>query len=198
MFKGIGEQETDTVFQRSFSVLLLPVLLITHREDAYLTREEVIETKNKLIEFIKLEKDRRGYVGSKGWAHSIAHAADALDDVALCEEISKKELIELLEIIKFAICVSDIGYAYGEEERIIAPVIAILNRNLVSTKEIKDWIKSFVEIVITTTPVPNKIVIRSNVKSFLQSLHFRLKWEQMLVFEETIEQTLKKINPYAK
>ncbi len=130
MFKGIGEQGTDTVFQRSFSILVLPLLLIAHREDPYLTSEEVIETKDKLNEFIKLEKDRRGYVEDQGWAHAIAHAADAFDDVALCHELSKNDLLELLAAIKFATCETEIGYAYGEEERNVTPVIAILSRNL--------------------------------------------------------------------
>jgi hypothetical protein len=197
MFKGIGEQGTDTVFQRSFSVLLLPVLLIAHREDAYLSSEEVLETKDKLIAFVKMEKDRRGYVEGKGWAHAMAHAADALDDIARCEEISKIELIELLGAIKSIVCEADIGYAYGEEERSITPLIAILNRELLSSQEIKDWIERFAEIVNTTDPIPNRIVMRTNVKNFLQSLYFRLRWEGVTAFDGTLEKTLQQINPYA-
>jgi hypothetical protein len=197
MFKGIGEQGTDTVFQRSFSVLLLPILLIAHREDAYLTSEEVLEIKDKLIAFVKLEKDRRGYVEGKGWAHSMAHAADALDDIARCEEISKVELIELLDAIKSVVCEAGIGYAYGEEERSITPIIAILNRELVSNDEVKGWIESLAEVVQTTDPVSNRIVMRTNVKNFLQSLYFRLRWEGITEFDGALHKALQQINPFA-
>ncbi len=37
MFCKLGEQDTDSVFTRSFSVLLLPLLLITHRAHPFLS-----------------------------------------------------------------------------------------------------------------------------------------------------------------
>lgn len=82
MLYNIGEKNTDSVFRRSFSILLLPLILITHRSQHFLTAPEIRQVKEKLIYFLENEKDLRGFVSEKGWAHSIAHAADALDDIA--------------------------------------------------------------------------------------------------------------------
>jgi hypothetical protein len=87
LFYGIGEQGTDSVFTRAFSVLLLPLLLIVHRRQAYLGVAEITEVWEKLLRFMREEQDRRGFVEGKGWAHAIAHAADALDDLAQCVEV---------------------------------------------------------------------------------------------------------------
>ena len=118
MLYNIGEKNTDSVFRRSFSILLLPLILITHRSQPFLTAPEIQQIKEKLLYFLGNEKDLRGFVSEKGWAHSIAHAADALDDLAQCSELSKINLAEILEAIRNVICVKDTGYIHGEDERI--------------------------------------------------------------------------------
>ena len=199
MLYNIGEQNTDSVFRRSFSVLLLPLLLIAHRSQPYLTSPEIQQIKEKLLYFLGNEKDLRGFVSGKGWAHSIAHAADALDDLAQCSELSKTDLAEILEAIRNVICIKDIGYIHGEDERNVTAVIAIFKRELLSEIEITQWIQSFAEDMLSVKSMPEKHIIRSNVKNFLQSLYFRLQWEQVTnKFDTPINQALQKINPFIK
>jgi|CXWL01.1.fsa_nt_gi hypothetical protein len=199
MLYNIGEQNTDSVFRRSFSVLLLPLLLIAHRSQPYLTSPEIQQIKEKLLYFLGNEKDLRGFVSGKGWAHSIAHAADALDDLAQCSELNKTDLAEILEAIRNVICIKDIGYIHGEDERNVTAVIAIFKRELLSEIEITQWIQSFAEDMLSVKSMPEKHIIRSNVKNFLQSLYFRLQWEQVTnKFDTPINQALQKINPFIK
>ena len=68
----LGEQNTDSVFRRSFSALLLPLLLISHRSKPFFTPAEIYQIKEKLLYFLKNEKDHRGYIPEKGWAHAVA------------------------------------------------------------------------------------------------------------------------------
>jgi hypothetical protein len=199
MLYNIGEQNTDSVFRRSFSVLLLPLLLGAHLSQPYLTSPEIQQIKEKLLYFVANEKDRRGFVSGKGWAHSIAHAADALDKLALCSELNKIDLAEILEAIHYVICTKDIGYLHGEDERNVTAVITIIKRELLSEIEITQWIQSFAEDMLSVKSLPEKHIIRSNVKSFLQSLYFRLQWEKVTNdFNAPITQALKKINPFIK
>jgi len=199
MLYNIGEKNTDSVFRRSFSVLLLPLLLIAHRSQPYLTSLEIQQIKEKLLYFLVNEKDLRGFVSEKGWAHSIAHAADALDDLAQCSELSKTDLAEILEVIRNVICVKDTGYIHGEDERIVTAVIAIIKRELLSEIEITQWIQSFADNMLSVKSMPEKHIVRSNVKNFLQSLYFRLQWEQVTnKFDTPINQALQKINPFIK
>lgn len=194
---GVGEKETDTVFTRSFSALLLPLLLISNRAKTYIDATEIHQIKEKLLTYLANEKDRRGYVEGKGWAHSIAHGADAVDDLVQCPELTKSDLQQVLEVLRDVICASDIGYIYGEEERVVTPVIAIIKRAELSDGEISQWIEGFSEITQTIKTWPEKVIIWSNAKNFLQSLYFRIKWElETDRFVVAINKELKKINPF--
>ncbi|MMZ62153.1 hypothetical protein D3C76_895520 [compost metagenome] len=73
LFFGIGETDTDSVFTRSFSVLLIPLLLMANQQTPFLRAQDIIRVKEKVIQYIHEEKDYRGYVVDKGWAHSMAH-----------------------------------------------------------------------------------------------------------------------------
>jgi hypothetical protein len=199
MFYKIGEQDTDSVFTRSFSVLLLPLLLIAHRSRQLFSEPDIHRIKRQLLHYLEQENDRRGYVPEKGWAHAIAHAADALDDLAQCTEIQKPELAEILETIRNVVCIETASYAHLEEERLITAVIAILRRGLLSDAEINPWIEGFSDLALKINSSPERHIIRTNVKNFLQSLYFRLRWEGMTKsFEAAIDHTLKRVNPFAR
>ncbi|HSB02135.1 MAG TPA: DUF2785 domain-containing protein, partial [Anaerolineales bacterium] len=194
---GLGEQNTDSVFTRAFSVLLLPLLLIAHRAHPFLSVLEINRIKETLLYYLKNEKDRRGFVAEKGWAHAMAHAADAIDDLAQCPEMGKADLAEILEAIYHMVCVEETGYIYLEDERIVTAVIAIMKRQLLSDTEITQWIQGFAERALRVTTAPEKHVMRANLKNFLQSLYFRLQWEQVPnKFDAAIDQALRRTNPF--
>jgi hypothetical protein len=198
IFYKIGEQGTNSVFQRTFSMLLVPSLLIRNRDQSYLTAEEVHLVKDKLIEYLKREKDRRGFVEGIGWAHGIAHAADAVDDIVQCPELAASDLKLILECLRDVLCVEESCYTHMEEARICFPVIETIKRELLSDEEIKAWISSFSEAVLQTDSVPEKYTIRTNAKNFLQTLYFRLKWEDFADrFNQTIEETIREISLFA-
>lgn len=198
MLYHIGEQNTDSVFRRSFSVLLLPLLLISHRSQPFLTAPDIFQIKDKLLYYLGNEKDRRGFVSEKGWAHAIAHAADGLDDLAQCSELNKSDLAELLDAIRNVVCIKDTGYIYLEDERIVTAVITIIKRQLLSDAEIVEWIQGFADQTLPINSMPEKLIVRSNVKNFLQSLHFRLQWEQVInKFDAPINQALQRISLFS-
>jgi hypothetical protein len=49
-----------------------------------------------LIKYINLENDLRGYVPEKGSSHSIAHVADAFDELVKSPKINREIYLELL------------------------------------------------------------------------------------------------------
>jgi len=197
LFYMIGEKDTDSVFTRTFSVLLLPPLLIRHRNSPYLGAPDVLRAKACLLRYLAAEKDRRGYVEERGWAHGIAHCADALDDVAQCQELGTDDLGEILAALKPVITFSEFVYGFGEEERLVTPVIAILRRGLVSLEKMQDWLSSLVRCITEQEVIHRRVIVRGNVKSFLQSLYFRLTWaadEPILL--RMIEDLLYEMNPF--
>lgn len=199
MLYKLGEQGTDSVFRRSFSVLLLPLLLIANRSHPFIAASEVRQIKDKLLHYLRNEKDRRGFVEGKGWAHAVAHAADALDDLAQCPEMNQSDLTEILEVIRDVMCARETGHIHLEEERMITAVIAVLKRESLSGGEITRWVEGFSDPVLAVTSGPERLVIRANVKNLLQSLFFRLHWElKTNAYDAPIDRTLHKIDLFTQ
>lgn len=194
----LGEQDTDSVFTRTFSVLVLPLLLIRHRPQPVFSDAEIHTIHRQVCDYLTQEKDRRGFVPGKGWAHGVAHAADALDDLAECAELTPDDLLEILGVIRRAVCAHSLYYTCGEEERLATAVITVLKRKLVPDAELIAWVEGFAEVVLAVPALPERIWIRGNVKNFLQSLHFRLGWEGLPhPLEAPIQKTLRRISPFA-
>lgn len=199
LFYGIGEKESDSVFTRTFSVLLLPLVLERHRRESFLTLAEVVQIKKNLLRYLRAEQDRRGFVPGKGWAHSVAHSADALDELAQCSEMDAADLDEILQIIQFLVCWKDSVYTCGEEERLVTPAIAVIRRQALADVAFSHWVQGFADAALAVDVYPQKLILRSNVKNFLQSLYFRLQWalgNDRL--HDSIYQALYQINPFAK
>jgi hypothetical protein len=199
IFYRIGEVGTDSVFRRSFSMLLLPLILIYHRSQPFLSKEEIYRIKDALLRYEKEEKDRRGFVDVKGWAHSAAHYADALDDLARCSEMGTSDLREILHTLTSLLCRQDETYCWGEDDRFATVILAILGSQLLSHEELEEWIHNLAETSLAVTVHPQKMILRSNIKNFLQSLYFRVQWEfPDHAILPHIERALYRISPYTK
>lgn len=195
LYFRFGEAGTDSIFTRSFSALWLPPILIQHRKKAFLSKDDLQNAHQKLVRFLGEEKDRRGFVEGKGWAHAIAHAADALDDLVQCPGIGAEELHQMLPVIRETMSMTEFLYAHGEDERMVTPVLAIIQRGLLSNDDFERWLESFVSPVKETKTMPDGIILRANVQNFLQSFYFRLKWiDAGNALLPSIEKTLREIN----
>ena len=73
---GLGESGTDTVFRRSFSALIVAECLERDSTRHLLPGGKVMEWGDRLATWFLTERDTRGYVPGKGWAHAIAHGAE--------------------------------------------------------------------------------------------------------------------------
>jgi len=174
LFYRIGEKDTDSVFTRSFSMLIIPVAFCMHEETSFLADDDVLNIKETVLRYIKQEKDFRGYVDGKGWAHSIAHVADALQNIVFCFKRSE-DWLEILDAIKTIVFNGDIAYAYGEDERIADAFVsafytAVCDHKVLTTKDFSDWIENF-SILESETKMPARWHQRINRKNFLKSVY---------------------------
>lgn len=189
----IGETNTDSVFTRSFSMLLIPLILMRHRESPFLSREQIHEIKEKVFYYVQKERDYRGYDEEKGWAHAIAHAADALDDLAQCSELDKNDLLTILDLVYEKMTITDRIYSDGEDERMVKSIISVLNRKILSQTYVEQWIQSFGDVEKNSEFLP-AFKQKNNIKNFLKSLYFRVKFYKVdAVLCSTIEHTLYKV-----
>ncbi|MGE6755474.1 DUF2785 domain-containing protein [Rossellomorea sp. NPDC071047] len=183
LFKGIGENGTDTVFTRAFTSLVIAVILYKDNEDGFLPEHAVCKTKDHLIDYINSENDLRGFVPGKGWAHSIAHVADALDELILNNKIEQKDLLEILRPLWEKILVSDSVYVHGEDERMVTPILAMLEKG-VDIGEIEQLLKGIPDELKRRKEQVNEEnywFLEANCKTFLKSFYVKISSRDDLI-----------------
>lgn len=194
LFHGLGKKESDTVFARAFSVLVVGLILYADRHHSFLSKSKFGFVKDKLFTYVTNEVDVRGYVEGKGWAHALAHTADALDEVAKHPYSTEHDLEELLNIIQSTFLTSETVYSHNEDERMALPVITIFKSGLLKDRKLLNWIGDFELLLKEHTKCvsdPKGLNLYENVRHFLYSLYFRLRFEQMgIPYQRKIEDIL--------
>jgi hypothetical protein len=189
LFYKIGEKDTNSVFMRAFSVLIVASIVYVHREDGFLDYEELIAVKNKVIKYMEEEKDVRDYVIEGGWAHTAAHSSDTLDELSLCKEFGREELFEILKAIKLKVSINDHAYICYEDERLAYATNSLISRDLLTEEEISEWIKSFSEYD-KKIDFPNHYYLISNIRNYLNSFYYRLPIDRYQTIKEAISETI--------
>ncbi|MGF7059942.1 DUF2785 domain-containing protein [Brassicibacter mesophilus] len=195
IFKGLGEMG-DSVFDRSFSVEVTACVIYKHRKR--LSDSDILKAFKKVLKFYNEDRDVRGFVEGKSWAHGAAHGADALVELAQCQIIGYEGLKEILDSIHKKIKINYYGYINNEDERMISAVKAVLERDIIPVEEIEEWIRSIGNREKTGI-VPDHLFIEFNVTLFLKSLYFRLvdhtKYDQLA---KIVKEVLKKTSRFGE
>jgi hypothetical protein len=180
LFLDIGAKENDSVFTRSFSALVIGLILKKDRQNRFLSEDIIIQAIEGTIRYLKLERDIRGYVKEKGWARSIAHGADLLTE-AIRHPYFKLELsFECLEVIKICLfkeSTSEVPFVDDEEERLIFAVEALMEKGSTES-DIETWILTISDklrvLLDEEGYSTNFFWKRTNIINFLRGLYFRL------------------------
>lgn len=195
LFFGLGERDTDSVFMRAFSLLVIVLPLYYHRRTPFLSATEVRAAHRKVIDYLGQEQDLRGYVEGKGWAHATAHAADVLDELAECAEIDRQGLLDILDAIRAKMTTPDAIFVHEEDERMAYATLSLLQRQLLAEAEIADWIKRFAPIEKTGDGRDRYRLV--NVKTYLRSLYFQARHRRIAEHVcQPIDDTLRAISRF--
>ena len=173
LFYKIRDKDEDAVFKRAFSVLIVALIISEHREENFLSEKVLHEVKDKVIEYMIIEEDVRGYIEVKGWAHSAAHTADALDELVQCNCFSSDDLLDILNSIRAKVCIGYYVYIHEESERMVTVVENSLNRKMLDNLKIIEWLQGF-RLKDPSNIYMDNFHLKVNVKGFLRSLYFRL------------------------
>ncbi|NEQ81909.1 MAG: DUF2785 domain-containing protein [Moorea sp. SIO2I5] len=193
---GLGDLESDGVFLRTYSILLLNDLTDFDCQHPYLEEEEIRDRMELYLTYLEKEQDLRGYVSSqKGWAHGIAHVADSLAILSQSPYLNGSDLMRLLNGIatKLRQPMPSV-YLHSEEERLARAAVIIFQHNLMTIEQISSWLKILIEPdrrrpsgrfvwddfekypwrKILTDPTEQLCAYR-NVQNFLRALYFQWK-----------------------
>ncbi len=185
---GLGEVEGDSVFTRTFSVLLVPLILARHRQQPLFSALELADLERTLTVYLERERDLRGFVVGKGWAHAAAHTADALASLAACRELSASALRSLLELTRDTASTTLTHYTHGEDERLSRAALEALSRGVLEENSVRMWLESFRERVqyVGAYPLPEGYWGFLNLKHFLRALYFSVKRAPELPHQELV------------
>jgi hypothetical protein len=178
--EGLGESGTDTVFLRSFSVLILMEVVARDNAEPFLDQAEVRELLGGALDYLRRERDLRGWVPEFGWAHAVAHTADLLMMLARSRHLGAEELDGLLDGIADRLLTrSDTVFLHQEDERLAYAVLNVLRRGLLDPEAVGRWLGRFArpsghESWQPVFAEPGLTVARANVTGFLRSLYFQL------------------------
>jgi hypothetical protein len=199
---GLGEQGTDSVFRRSFSVLILGECIARDNNAALLPAGKILEWGDRVATWYLRERDLRGFVAGKGWAHAVAHGADAIAALAESPHLGTNELTVMLDVLgdRLTLPVEEL-FTAGEPDRIAFATMAILRRNLVPLRILEPWVARIAAAARARAGGRDPFLVRGNAEAFLRALYLQLalaprppdvRSDLLLVLVDALKRT----NPY--
>lgn len=173
---GLGEDGTDTVFRRSFSVLVLAECIERDNAHHLVPASKMVAWGDRIASWLVRERDLRGFVPGKGWAHSMAHGADAIASLAVSEAMGRLELTVLLDVVADRLLLPTEHFlVHGEPDRLARATMRILRRDLVGLEVLEPWLARISQNARAhglgeTDP----FLVAANVQAFLRALHLQL------------------------
>lgn len=178
LFAAIGSSGDDSVFTRSFSALWLAGLLQVDRQIRFLSDEQATAVLQAVVPYIQKERDVRGFVEGKGWAHSMAHGSDlavaAISHPLFTVQLAPVILQGLKEAMwKGAVFVDD------EDERFVQVVEALVRAEF-PEEVLVEWVEQLFDKLdrhlYEVGYNPAFFAARTNTMHFMKTLYFALKF----------------------
>jgi hypothetical protein len=140
---GLGEHDDDTVFRRSFTALVLAECVRRDNVAHVLPVDVVLNWADRALGWYVREQDLRGWVDQLGWARALAHGADLLAAFAQSRHLGSVHLGVLLDVICERMMFSSARVLTdGEDDRLAAAGLTILQRNLVTQDQLDTWVEA--------------------------------------------------------
>jgi len=192
IFFKIDEADEDAVFTRAFASLWLALLLYSDRNKPYLgtLTDGLSET---FLRYLETEQDVRGYVDGKGWAHSTAHIADAIDEWFLHPACDLRQ-DELAGRLIETVCGTTL-YTDEEDERVLNPLEALLSRGYPQERLITA-IESLPSREMADASTEERWHAYLNTKQFLRTVYFRFKDSKHEAVAKAAESVLKQLKSH--
>ncbi|TFB22807.1 DUF2785 domain-containing protein [Filobacillus milosensis] len=165
----LNNLKSDNVYERSFSVLVIAVILHQHQFNS----QKLSTITTCLTLYITQETNIVGQVEDEGWVHSIAHGADAISEIAKQPHLTNNDLEKLFHVLNEKMHYDQGVFTADEDERVAVAV----NTMLVNGLNNEVFIKAIQQVktdLVNQMATGNQLYFNSrmNYKAFLRSLYF--------------------------
>ncbi|MCO7128270.1 DUF2785 domain-containing protein [Sporolactobacillus shoreicorticis] len=179
LFYKVGEGLSDHVFLRSFSALLVALILYRDNQEHFIGKQDYMKLLDQLNHYCELENDYRSFVAGKGWAHAPAHISDALDECAQNRFVGESECLTIWESLLGMLRNASTVFDAEEDERMATAVVSMVTAKKITVSELLRW---FCEVdlkepnqLVHTLAFRKYLIQRVNTKHFMRCVYFRLK-----------------------
>ena len=173
---GLGDIESDTVFRRSFSALILTECIDRTTRAGLGGPDVVLRWGDRIMSWYSRERDLRGFVPGKGWAHAVAHGADALGALARSPVLGRLELTVILDVIADRLLApTEAFFVCGEGDRLAFATMHLLRRDVLGIDVLEPWVARLAAGAVGRGSINrNPYMVAGNVQGYLRSLHLQL------------------------
>jgi hypothetical protein len=174
---GLGQVGADSIFRRSFSALILGECVDRHNIVRALPAIKALEWGDRIATWFIRERDLRGFVDGKGWAHAVAHGADAIGALGRSPDLGLPELTVMLDVLADRLLLpTDEFLVCSEPDRMAMATMDILRRNLVPLSILEPWVARLAGNASTRGDDSdrNPFLRTFNVQAYLRALHLQL------------------------
>ena len=177
--QGIGKVGDDSVLLRSFSALDLSVFAALELQVPALDDAGYRQLLDDAFEYLREERDLRGFDSRTGWIHATAHTADLLKFLARDPRFSRTDQERLLAAVWVRMTATEVPvFTHAEDERLAAVVLSVIRRPDFDAALLRPWLERFVQLeknTWTATPPPASALAASqNARNLLKSLYVLL------------------------
>ncbi len=176
LIQGLGESGTDSVFRRSFSALVLAECIERDNAKSLLPPAKILDWGDRVTGWLVRERDVRGFVPGRGWAHAVAHGADAVGVLAESPHFGLNELTVLLDVIADRLLLeTPAPLTSGEPDRLALATMTILRRRLVPLRIIEPWLARLTAAATANGSTEHDpYLTTANPEAFLRALHIQV------------------------
>lgn len=176
--EGLGEQNSDSVFVRSYAALILSLIIYRDNQTSFLSAAEVRSVLNHARYYFVTEQDLRAYVPGKGWANACGHTADLLKFLARSSLLEAQDLMRLLDAIADRLTTgsSCVIFSHDEDDRLAQAALSAIRRDSLTMYELTDWLSRFHDWKASQPKTSSEYnaayhATYQNIRNFVRSLY---------------------------
>jgi Protein of unknown function (DUF2785) len=102
------------------------------------------ETLNTALRCYAEEKDLRGYIAVKGWAHGTAHVADLLKFLGRNPHLSAEDQKRIVSSISQRCRTAHLVFTWGEDARMGAALLSVVDRKDFDASPFETWFQALI------------------------------------------------------
>jgi hypothetical protein len=174
---AIGGSGTDSVFQRSYSALILASFAERDLQQPFLSPSQYRALLVSALAYLRDERDNRGFDPVKGWVHSTAHTADLLANLARNPRFTPADQPAVFSSIDQRLRSATTIYTYGEQDRLAVALLCVITRQDFALAGFQSWLDSVQQDSVVwqkDLPDPIQLALFENHNYLLEAMLARM------------------------